>query len=556
MEATLEEILACREHRAKTQKEILSTTQSPLICLTLNIPGPQKTSPLIFWGFRYGLSQLKAVLTGSGMEILACREESCGAGDTAYLTVRGDCLVLKKLCAELEDRDSFGRLLDLDVLTPSGTKVSREELGLPQRTCLLCGKPAFLCGRSRAHTLESLRQRVRSILEDTLFTVRSEAIASLAVRSLLLEVSTTPKPGLVDRNNPGSHEDMDLPEFFAGSTALFPYFARCARIGMETASDAPSITFARLRLEGKLAERAMYAATGGVNTHKGAIFILGIFCAAAARLTAITEDALFETVKAMAQGLCAECGANQATIGQRLFAAAGITGIRGQAEAGFPAVQKTGLTVLRQGLARGLSLNDAGRCALLHILCNTEDTSFLHRCDRAICEAVLEEVAAILRRNPFPEEDTLLALDRRFMGYRLSPGGSADLLAATYFTHFLLIDTGRFSGIMKEESKTEKEYFTMENEEILQEEETSILTLVDEKGQDVDFEYLDCIEYQDKEYLVLVPVEEESNEIVILEVQPVDEETENYVAVEDEAILDTVYGIFKERYKDVLDFAD
>ena len=97
----------------------------------------------------------------------------------------------------------------------------------------------------------------------------------------------------------------------------------------------------------------------------------------------------------------------------------------------------------------------------------------------------------------------------------------------------------------------------MENEEILQEEEeTSILTLTDENGNDTDFEYLDCIEYEGKEYLVLIPAEEESVEIIILEVQPVDEENENYVAVEDEAVLDAVYDIFKERYKDVLDFAD
>ena len=97
----------------------------------------------------------------------------------------------------------------------------------------------------------------------------------------------------------------------------------------------------------------------------------------------------------------------------------------------------------------------------------------------------------------------------------------------------------------------------MENEEILQEEEQSnILTLTDENGVDTDFEYLDCIEYQGIEYLILMPLSEESAEIVILEIQPVDEENENYVAVEDEAILDAVYGIFKERYKDVLNFAD
>ena len=94
----------------------------------------------------------------------------------------------------------------------------------------------------------------------------------------------------------------------------------------------------------------------------------------------------------------------------------------------------------------------------------------------------------------------------------------------------------------------------MENEEILQEEEASILTLTDENGEDLDFEYLDCIEYREKEYLVLMPTE--SNDIVILEVQPVDEENENYLAVENEEILDAVYGIFKERYKDVLQFED
>lgn len=93
----------------------------------------------------------------------------------------------------------------------------------------------------------------------------------------------------------------------------------------------------------------------------------------------------------------------------------------------------------------------------------------------------------------------------------------------------------------------------MENEEILQEEE-SILTLTDENGVETNFEYMDCIEYEGKEYLILMP--EDSNEIVILEVQPVDEENENYIAVESEEILEAVYGIFKERYKDILQFED
>ena len=96
----------------------------------------------------------------------------------------------------------------------------------------------------------------------------------------------------------------------------------------------------------------------------------------------------------------------------------------------------------------------------------------------------------------------------------------------------------------------------MENENLIPEEETSILTLTDENGVDTDFEYLDCIEYQGKEYLVLMPADELATEIVILEVEPVDEENENYLSVQDEKVLNEVYAIFKERYKDVLTFEE
>ena len=96
----------------------------------------------------------------------------------------------------------------------------------------------------------------------------------------------------------------------------------------------------------------------------------------------------------------------------------------------------------------------------------------------------------------------------------------------------------------------------MENENLLPEEEVSILTLTDENGQDVNFEYLDCIEYQGVEYLVLMPEGDESDEVVILEIEPVDEETENYLSVDDEETLEAVFAIFKEKFKDVLVFEE
>lgn len=96
----------------------------------------------------------------------------------------------------------------------------------------------------------------------------------------------------------------------------------------------------------------------------------------------------------------------------------------------------------------------------------------------------------------------------------------------------------------------------MDMENLVPEEEEGVLLLTDENGDEIAFEYLDCIEYEGKEYLVLMPMEEDSGEVVILEVEPVDEENENYLAIEDEVLLNTIFEIFKEKFKDQLEFED
>ncbi len=96
----------------------------------------------------------------------------------------------------------------------------------------------------------------------------------------------------------------------------------------------------------------------------------------------------------------------------------------------------------------------------------------------------------------------------------------------------------------------------MDMEQEIMQEEDNLLTLTDENGEETEFEYLDSVEYEGAEYLILTPTGEESGQVVILQVEPVDEETENYLALEDEALLNAVYAIFRERYKDVLTFED
>ena len=179
---------------------------------------------------------------------------------------------------ELEDRCKIGRLLDLDVLDSRGEKAERQAMGLSARQRLVCGDPAWACARSRRHGIPELWQRTEAILREAFARQDGQTVAQLACRSLLYEVCVTPKPGLVDRQNSGDHRDMDLFTFLNSAPALFPYFERCVRQGWKETE--PEALFPPLRWEGKLAEQAMLAATGGVNTHKGAIFSMGLCCAA------------------------------------------------------------------------------------------------------------------------------------------------------------------------------------------------------------------------------------------------------------------------------------
>ena len=162
------------------------------------------------------------------------------------------------LAVELEDIDPIGRLYDMDVLDTDGKKISREDMGLPRRKCLLCENDAAVCARSRAHSLEALTDRTGFLLYLTARQWMTEFIAVRAYLALNQEFSTTPKPGLVDKNNRGAHTDMGIKHFFASANALRPYFCRFAEAGYLTRDEEPAVTFCQIRSIGIEAEQAMY----------------------------------------------------------------------------------------------------------------------------------------------------------------------------------------------------------------------------------------------------------------------------------------------------------
>lgn len=434
-------MLEAREKRAARQQKLLGQYHLPIISFSMNIAGPFKNSPLIARAFRLGRDTLLERLEENKAAVVFSEEISEVTGCEGVYVVDAEADHLKEITCAVEEAAPVGRLYDMDVLTEDGGKLDRP---VPRR-CLICGNPAKICARSRAHTVEELQQVTQALLSKTFDRADADFGAFLAVRSLLYEVCVTPKPGLVDRVNNGSHRDMDIYSFLSSAPALQPYFRTCVAVGRETAALPAPETLKALRRPGKKAEKTMFRATGGVNTHKGAIYSMGILCGALGRLAReewTSPERILEEAGRMAAGtVAAELGGltpeSARTSGERFFLQYGISGIRGEAEAGFPSVRDAGLPVLERFLAEGRSNDEAGAAALLAILASTPDTNIIARGGIGAYRRVTAELQKILEKTALPEREELEELDRVYTEENLSPGGSADLLALCWMLHFL-----------------------------------------------------------------------------------------------------------------------
>ena len=451
MERTVElmELLEARERRAARQRELLEQYRRPVISLCMNIAGPVKRSPVICRGFREGQARLSAALGAARIPVLFQEEKIADTGCEALWVADGPGRQVKALCAVLEERDGLGRLLDLDVLdreAPEG-RWDRESLGFPPRPCLICGRRGRVCASRRVHPAEELQEKTAEIFRAFFARQDREHLAALAMRALLYEVSAAPKPGLVDRANNGSHRDMDLFRFLDSASALLPYWLRAVEIGQETSGEWPEDTFRLLREAGVRAEEAMFRATGGVNTHKGAIFSLGCVLGASGRLWKpegpcrdpgrILAECRAMAAPAMEADLAGLTPASARTGGERLYTAAGVRGVRGEAAAGFPSVLQTGLPALRAAVGRGAGLEEAGVAALLALMAEAEDTNLAVRGGLEGQRWAREQAGKLLRETPVPSRQAVEALDRAFIRRNLSPGGCADLLTLSFFFYFL-----------------------------------------------------------------------------------------------------------------------
>jgi len=269
-----------------------------------------------------------------------------------------------------------------------------------------------------------------------------EKISSIAIEAMLHEVGATPKPGLVDRNNSGAHDDMDVFTFFSSISVLQPFFTEMAEKGISFKGNDFKKLLKSIRPIGIEAEKRMFAATGGINTHKGLIFSLGVLSCAAAYQIQKKKPLTAEHICKRASLMCRDMVKRELiesekiqTTGEKLFKENGVTGIRGEAEAGFPSVIGVSLPYLKKSKGEwNLRLIDT----LLQLMLVVEDSNIIGRHNRETLDIVQNQTKEVLLSGGASDHrgmEILKQLDLYFIDKNISPGGSADLLAVTIFLY-------------------------------------------------------------------------------------------------------------------------
>ena len=430
----LDDILAARDARVARQQAMLAQG-GVLLSLTLVAPGAVKRSPLLDAIFAAALAALRPLVDDARARIEAV--DDCG--HHALYLLDGEARDWKTRMLALENRAPLSRLWDIDIIDRDGVAVSRRDLGLPPRRCLICDDDAKTCARERRHDIAALQA---DIARRYRLHQQAQSIADTMRQALITEATLTPKAGLVDAVHNGGHSDMNLALFLKSADAIAPYLGDCAATGMTFAGHPASpALLAAIRPIGLAAEAAMRAATGGVNTHKGAIFAFGLTAAALGKRLAEQHTATLADVQADVRALCAEILAELHqgdcdSAGKRGYARHGISGARGEAASGFATVSAHALPLYQQELAADGNERRALLAALVALYAANDDSTTLARVGLDGLRAHQHWARTLLAdRATLADEarlsDAIAAYARNCAARRLSAGGSADLLALT-----------------------------------------------------------------------------------------------------------------------------
>lgn len=439
----LQHILTAREERHLLRQQIAEGHRMS-VSLNLNVPGFPKSNELYSIFFSDAIARLQNWLMAHRVMIDTKQITilNRAAGDFFLAAVQSTQLTvvqLKNLTESFEEGHPLGRFIDVDVADSKGNLVSSGKT----KPCFFCEEfPAMDCIHSKRHTFHELRsfqiQKIEAYLSEIRLDRLSRRVSTLAIRSVLYEISLTPKPGLVDMSGSGVHQDMDYTLFLDSTAMISMHFQTLLMKGARCSSDELSSALPIIRAVGLTMEQEMFAQTKGVNTQKGIIFLMGVSLFCAGYVLQNKDEFCTEDFRKAVQVVCKDMVKSEfveqdssLTHGEVCFKKFSVGGIRQEVEAGFPTVFDYGLPVLDQ--ARNTSVEALQR-TLLALISGLDDTNVLYRSSKE----VLDELQLLSRE---------VLADFSMMNYQkiirfcknqgISPGGSADLLSITIFIFLL-----------------------------------------------------------------------------------------------------------------------
>ena len=411
-------MLLAREERREKISQLLKE-YSVIVSLKTNVPGKNKN-----------LIECKRVLHVIDKHLIdilpfhrATKIQSDDGNYKLYLLNHVDEIEIKKLTIQLEETHPLGRYIDIDVYTPSGT-ISRRDLGFQGRNCMICDNDAFICMGKNAHTvdeiLNQLRESTKAYFEKTLTDALMFAFKN--------ELDLHPKFGLVTPYSTGSHSDMNYELMNESYQVIIPYLVKMYEIGFVTKDvDAG---FKKIRELGLEAEKAMMTQSQGVNTYKGAIFLVGILVYSIGYYHQTFEVDFRETIKFFSRDILKELKDDPNTFGIEAYQKYNVYTIRHEVYYGLPSVIKAYYFLMKFP-----NLNDkALTMTLIDIISNKNDTVGLKR---ARSFPMYFDMANKIEKITTYDLEKIEAVTQECIDNNISFGGSADVLIATLLVYDL-----------------------------------------------------------------------------------------------------------------------
>ncbi len=416
-------ILEDREKRTQLIMDKIRDTNNYFVVIKGNICGDDKN-----------IKEVNLILTFFLKEVLNIFNyksyEKVNSYDGDYYIVElvdNNEIDIKKQLIDIESCD-LGRFIDLDLFTGLSSSISRKDLNVIKRPCIVCGGDYNICSRERRHTLDEVLIKTKTLIRKGFV----EKIVFDTCESLKEEVVAHPKFGLVTKKHNGKHKDMDYNTFLLSIDAIKPFLYKYAFEGFSIDDS----TYKKLKNIGIEAEKAMFEATNGINTHKGIIFLLGFILPTIVFSIYNNQDfdKIQENVKFLSKDILKDFEKldvkEKLTFGESIYINHGITGIRGEVHNGF----KTAFDICNtyfQNYLEDSEINKSVINILLLCMLNLDDTVVLHNKDLKTLEYVKNTAREIIKVGSYNTNIGMKLIDeytKVFIERNISPGGSADMV--------------------------------------------------------------------------------------------------------------------------------